>query len=91
MYALQMIAFGDPTEVIKLVDLPNPPAPSDDEALVVRECAPINTSVLLTIRDLYGMRPHLPAGVGNAGVWRVLGLGKAVTHKCGRTCRTRIA
>src|SRR5215469_15117929 len=34
MYALQMVAFGDPTEVVKLVELPNPPAPSDDEVLV---------------------------------------------------------
>jgi NADPH:quinone reductase-like Zn-dependent oxidoreductase len=80
MNALQMVAFGDPTEVVKLVELPNPPAPGDDEALVAIEYAPINTSVLLMIRDLYGVRPSLPAGVGNEGVGRVLALGKAVTH-----------
>src|SRR5262249_18372047 len=80
MYALQMVAFGDPTEVVKLVELPNPPAPGDGEAVVAIEYAPINTSVLLMIRGLYGVRPSLPAGVGNEGVGRVLALGKAVTH-----------
>jgi NADPH:quinone reductase-like Zn-dependent oxidoreductase len=80
MYALQMVALGDPTEVVKLVELPNPPAPGDNEVLVAIEYAPINTSVLLLIRGLYGVRPSLPAGVGNEGVGRVLALGKAVTH-----------
>jgi len=80
MYALQMVAFGDPTEVVKLVELPNPPAPGDDEVLVALEYAPINASVLLMVRGLYGVRPSLPAGIGNEGVGRVLALGKAVTH-----------
>src|SRR5579862_9019540 len=57
MYTLQMTAFGDPTEVVKLVELPNPPAPGGNEALVAVEYAPINASVLLTIRGLYGTLP----------------------------------
>jgi NADPH:quinone reductase-like Zn-dependent oxidoreductase len=80
MYTLQMVAFGDPTEVVKLVELPNPPAPGDNEVLVAIEYAPINTSVLLMIRGLYGVRPSLPAGVGNEGVGRVLAVGNSVTH-----------
>jgi NADPH:quinone reductase-like Zn-dependent oxidoreductase len=80
MYALQMVAFGDPTEVVKLVEMPNPPALGDDEVLVAIEYAPINASVLLMIRGLYGVRPSLPADVGNEGVGRVLALGKAVMH-----------
>ena len=80
MYALQIAALGDPSEVVKLVELPNPPAPGAEEVLVAVEYAPVNTSVLLMIRGLYGKRPPLPAGVGNEGVGRILAVGKSVDH-----------
>ncbi len=80
MYALQIAALGDPSEVVKLVELPNPPAPGAEEVLVAVEYAPVNTSALLMIRGLYGKRPPLPAGVGNEGVGRILVVGKCVDH-----------
>ena len=80
MYALQMARFGNPSEVVELVEVPDPDAPGVDEVLVAVEYAPINTSVLLTIRGLYGVRPPLPAGIGNEGVGHILSVGKEVEH-----------
>jgi NADPH:quinone reductase-like Zn-dependent oxidoreductase len=80
MQALQVAAFGDPSEVVKLVELPDPHVPKAGEVLVAIEYAPINTSVLLTIRGQYGVRPPLPTGVGNEGVGRILSVGKEVDH-----------
>jgi NADPH:quinone reductase-like Zn-dependent oxidoreductase len=65
---------------VKLVELPDPPVPKAGEVLVAIEYAPINTSVLLTIRGHYGVRPPLPTGVGNEGVGRILSVGKEVDH-----------
>ncbi|MGO8949507.1 MAG: zinc-dependent alcohol dehydrogenase family protein [Ktedonobacterales bacterium] len=80
MYALQIARFGNPSEVVELVEVPDPDAPGVDEVLVAVEYAPINTSVLLTIRGLYGVRPPLPAGLGNEGAGRILSIGKDVEH-----------
>ena len=61
MRALQIAWFGNPFEVVERVEVPDPDAPGVDEVLVAIEYAPINTSVLLTIRGMYGVRPPLPA------------------------------
>jgi NADPH:quinone reductase-like Zn-dependent oxidoreductase len=78
MRAVQISAFGDPREVAKLIELPDPAAPGPDEALVQVEYAPINPSDLLLIRGLYGVRPKLPATVGSEGVGRVRAVGSRV-------------
>ena len=80
MHALQIAMLGNPSEVVELVDVPEPDAPGVGEVLVAVEYAPINTSVLLTIRGLYGVRPPLPAGLGNEGVGRILSVGEKVDH-----------
>ncbi len=80
MYALQIATFGDPAEVVELVALPEPDAPGAGEVLVAVAYAPINTSALLMIRGQYGLRPALPAGVGNEGVGRILAVGDEVSH-----------
>src|SRR5258706_5574471 len=80
MRALQIATFGDPAEVVELVELPEPDAPRAGEALVALEYAPINPSALLLIRGIYGVRPTLPTGVGNEGVGRVLAVGDEVNH-----------
>jgi len=46
--------------------------------LVAMEYAPINGSVLQTIRGQYGRLPSLPAGLGNEGVGRILSVGGEV-------------
>ena len=78
MRALQIATFGDPAEVVKLVEMPDPDAPRLGEVLIAVEYAPINTSALLLIRGIYGVRPPLPTGVGNEGVGRILSVGEGV-------------
>jgi NADPH:quinone reductase-like Zn-dependent oxidoreductase len=42
MRAVQIKAFGQPTEVLHLVDVPEPPEPAAGEVLVGVEYAPLN-------------------------------------------------
>lgn len=80
MHALQITRFGDPSEVVQLVELPEPNAPGSGEVLIAVEYAPIKISVLLMISGRYGVRPPLPTGVGNEGVGRILSVGEEVDH-----------
>ena len=80
MYALQISTFGEPSDVVERVKIPDPDAPMANEVLVAVEYAPINSSVLLTIRGQYGVLPSLPAGLGNEGVGRILSVGEEVNH-----------
>jgi NADPH:quinone reductase-like Zn-dependent oxidoreductase len=80
MYALQISRFGEPSDVVELVKLPDPHDPLANEVLVAVEYAPINGSDLLTIRGQYGSLPALPAGLGFEGVGRILSVGEEVNH-----------
>jgi NADPH:quinone reductase-like Zn-dependent oxidoreductase len=78
MYALQISSFGEPSDVVELVKLPDPHDPLANEVLVAMEYAPINGSDLLTIRGQYGSLPSLPTGLGFEGVGRILSVGEEV-------------
>ena len=78
MYALQISRFGEPSDVLELVKLPDPHDPLANEVLVAVEYAPINGSDLLTIRGQYGRLPSLPTGLGFEGVGRILSVGGEV-------------
>jgi NADPH:quinone reductase-like Zn-dependent oxidoreductase len=80
MHAVQIKAFGQPTEVLHLVDLPEPPAPAAGEVLVGVEYAPINLNDLSLIQGVFLVRPSLPSVVGNEGVGRILAVGDGVEH-----------
>lgn len=80
MYALQLSTFGEPSEVIELVNLPDPEPPKANEVLIGMEYAPINNSNLLVARGWYAVLPSLPTGAGSEGVGRVLAVGKGVHH-----------
>ena len=80
MRAVQIKAFGQPTEVLHLVDLPEPPGPAAGEVLVGVEYAPINMNDLYLIQGVFLVRPSLPSVVGNEGVGRILGVGDGVEH-----------
>jgi NADPH:quinone reductase-like Zn-dependent oxidoreductase len=80
MKAIQIEAFGNPAEVMKLVDVPDVGAPGDGEVVVALEASPINMSDLLMISGRYGYRPKLPSIVGTEGVGRVVAVGHGVTH-----------
>ena len=78
MYALQISSFGEPSDVLELVELPDPHDPLANEVLVAMEYAPIDGSDLLTIRGQYGSLPSLPTGLGFEGVGRILSVGEEV-------------
>ena len=80
MRAVQINAFGPPTEVLHLVDVPEPARPAAGEVLVGVEYAPINMNDLYLIQGMFPIRPSLPSVVGNEGVGRILAIGDGVVH-----------
>ena len=60
-------AFGQPTEVLELVDAPEPTEPAAGEVLVGVEYAPVNMNDLYVIQGVFPVRPSLPSFVGNEG------------------------
>jgi NADPH:quinone reductase-like Zn-dependent oxidoreductase len=80
MKAIQIEKFGNPAEVMKLVDIPDVGAPGAGEVVIALEASPINMSDLMMISGAYGHRPSLPCVVGTEGVGRVAAIGSGVTH-----------
>src|SRR5712672_4803306 len=80
MKAIQIEAFGNPAEVMKVVDIPDVGAPGEGEVVIALEASPINMSDLLMISGRYGYRPKLPCVVGTEGVGRVVAVGGGVKH-----------
>jgi NADPH:quinone reductase-like Zn-dependent oxidoreductase len=80
MQAIQIEAFGNPAEVMKLVDIPDVGAPAEGEVVIALEASPINMSDLLMISGHYGHRPRLPSVMGTEGVGRVIAVGSGVKH-----------
>src|ERR1700731_946678 len=80
MQTIQIEAFGNPAEVLKVVDIPDVGAPAEDEVIIALEASPINMSDLLMIAGRYGYRPKLPSVMGTEGVGRVIAIGGGVKH-----------
>jgi NADPH:quinone reductase-like Zn-dependent oxidoreductase len=80
MRAVQLIAYGDPIEGLKYLDIPTPGAPGPNQVLIGVEFSPLNQSDLLLARGIYGTRPVLPTVIGNEGVGRVLAVGPGVQN-----------
>src|SRR5258707_1241400 len=80
MRAALIKAFGEPTDVLELSDVPEPSGPAAGEVLVGVEYAPINMNDLYVIQGAFPVRPLLPSVVGNEGVGRVLAVGSRVDH-----------
>ena len=79
MRAIQISSFGNPTDVLELIDIPEPPQPDAGQALIGVEFAPINHNDLLLIKGTFHWTPSLPYVVGNEGVGRVLAVGPTVS------------
>src|SRR2546422_1611254 len=80
MQQLQLLAHGEPSDVIEL----NTVAESDlgqEDVLISMEAAPLNPSDFVLVRGMYGIRPAFPSPVGAEGVGRVTQTGS----KVGRT------
>ena len=80
MRAALIKAFGEPTDVLEVSDVPEPSGPAAGEVLVGVEYAPINMNDLYVIQGAFPVRPSLPSIVGNEGVGRVLAVGSGVGH-----------
>ena len=70
MRQLQLIAHGEPSDVIELTTVSEPPLGQED-VLISMEAAPLNPSDFLFVRGMYGVRPAFPSSVGAEGVGRV--------------------
>jgi NADPH:quinone reductase-like Zn-dependent oxidoreductase len=77
MRQLQLIAHGEPSDVIELKTV-SEPALGQDEVLISMEAAPMNPSDFLFVRGIYGVRPAFPSPVGAEGVGRVAKIGSKV-------------
>jgi hypothetical protein len=77
MQQLQLIAHGEPSDVIELKTVPEP-ALGQDDVLMLMEAAPLNPSDFLFVRGMYGVRPAFPSSVGAEGVGRVAKIGSKV-------------
>jgi NADPH:quinone reductase-like Zn-dependent oxidoreductase len=80
MKAIQIEEFGDPAEVLKVVEVPDVGGPAAGEVVIEVEASPINPYDLLLIAGRYGYRPRLPAIMGTEGAGRVVAVGAGVKH-----------
>jgi NADPH:quinone reductase-like Zn-dependent oxidoreductase len=78
MKAIQIAAYGEPREVLQVVDLPEPADPGTGQILVEVEYSPLNFHDLNVVKGLLPKLP-LPLVPGNEGVARVLRTGPGVT------------
>jgi NADPH:quinone reductase-like Zn-dependent oxidoreductase len=79
MRALQISAYGDPLEVLELVDIPEPGTPGPGEVRIDIELATLNKHDLLFMRGAFG-GPPAPTVVGNEGFGRVAAVGPGVSN-----------
>jgi NADPH:quinone reductase-like Zn-dependent oxidoreductase len=79
MKAIHLTAYGNPAQNLKLVELPEPNAPSAGEALVRIEYAPVAYSDLLLANGVYLLKPKLPSVIGNEGAGIVEAVGPGNT------------
>src|SRR6478672_7919793 len=77
MRAIQIAQFGKPEDVVRVVDLPEPPAPGAGEVKVAVEFSPLNLHDLLLVSGAL-FRPPLPVVLGNEGVARIVEIGSGV-------------
>jgi NADPH:quinone reductase-like Zn-dependent oxidoreductase len=75
--AIQITEFGAPEDVVRAVDLPEPPAPGVGEVKVGVEFSPLNMHDLLVVSGALAQSP-LPLVLGNEGVGRIIEVGPGV-------------
>jgi NADPH:quinone reductase-like Zn-dependent oxidoreductase len=75
--AIQITEFGAPEDVVRVVDLPEPPVPGVGEVKVGVEFSPLNMHDLLFASGAL-VRPPLPLVLGNEGVGRIIEVGPGV-------------
>jgi trans-2-enoyl-CoA reductase len=78
--ALQYQEYGDPSEVLSLIELPVP-VPGPGEVLIEMQASPIHPSDLGLIMGSYGRPRNPPAVAGREGVGTVVKCGEGVDVK----------
>lgn len=79
MKSVRFHEFGNPSEQLRVEDVPQP-EPTANQVLVRMRARSINPSDLLTVRGLYGALPKLPATPGLEGMGEVAALGDGVKN-----------
>jgi NADPH:quinone reductase-like Zn-dependent oxidoreductase len=79
MRSVRFYEFGDPADVLRVEDVPQP-EPGAGQVLVRMRARSINPSDLLTVRGLYGTLPKLPATPGLEGMGEVAAVGEGVKN-----------
>ena len=74
---LQLVAHGEPSDVIEL-NTDFEPALGREDVLISMEAAPLDPSDFLFVRGNYGIQPVFPSPVGAEGVGRVTKIGSKV-------------
>src|SRR6195256_6703965 len=77
MRRLQLLAHGEPSDVIELNTVAES-ALGQEDVLISMEAAPLNPSDFLFVRGMYGIQPAFPSPVGAEGVGRVTRTGSKV-------------
>jgi NADPH:quinone reductase-like Zn-dependent oxidoreductase len=77
MRQLELIAHGEPSDVIELNTV-SEPALGREDVLISMEAAPINPSDFLFVRGIYGVQPTFPSSAGAEGIGRVAKVGSKV-------------
>src|SRR5260370_38853339 len=79
MKAIDFAAYGNRAQNLRMVEIPEPNAPSAGEALVRIEYAPVDYSDLLLANGVYFLNPQLPSVIGGEGTGIVEAIGPGVT------------
>ncbi|HEX5705720.1 MAG TPA: zinc-dependent alcohol dehydrogenase family protein [Pyrinomonadaceae bacterium] len=79
MKSVRFNEFGNPSEVLRVEELPRPEVGAG-QVLVRMRARAVNPSDLLTVRGLYGALPKLPATPGLEGMGEVAETGEGVAH-----------
>src|SRR2546428_6085311 len=77
MRQLQLLAHGEPSDVIELNTVAES-ALGQEDVLISMEAAPLNPSDFVLVRGMYGIRPAFPSPVGAEGVGRLTQTGSKV-------------
>jgi NADPH:quinone reductase-like Zn-dependent oxidoreductase len=80
MKALQLNSYGDPKNVITLVERPEFGPLAPDEWVIDIEAAPVSPTDQYIIAGIYGELPPLPHDLGCEGIGRVSAVGSGVKH-----------
>jgi NADPH:quinone reductase-like Zn-dependent oxidoreductase len=80
MKAIHLTAYGNPAQNLRMVEVSEPHTPSEGEALVRMEYAPIDYSDLLLANGVYLLNPTLPSVIGGEGAGIVQAIGPGVTR-----------